>query len=332
MRFAITGASGLIGRALTLKLADQGHDVVAIYRSQVPPAFLHHTNIHCLQGDVMDKAFLIKAFQNTDGVFHLAAFAKPWSKDKLVYYRINEQGTENVANACLTAGVKRMVFTSSAGTHGPQVGTQRVDERTWPDTYHTDYEQSKFNALQKAFSFEEKGLEVNAVSPARVYGVGDVSESNVPVRMMQIYLRYKVGLVPASGVGIGSYVFMDDVVNGHLIAMNKTPSGEEFLLGGENLSYLEFFDRIAEVSGKKHPVLKIPYSLSLGIGKAQLFAAENFGISPTITAPWVRKYTKNWGVSSEKIETYGYTITPLAEGMEKVFEYLNRRKNLGVNP
>jgi nucleoside-diphosphate-sugar epimerase len=318
MKYAITGANGMIGKALTLRLAEEGNEVVAIFRSATPEAFEGRSNIHVLKGDVTDLSFLMNALKGVDGVFHVAAFAKPWARDKQVYYSINERGTENVCEAALKNGVKRMVYTSSAGTHGAQQGIDLIHEETWPEAYHTDYEQSKFNGRQVALKYNDRGLEVNVVSPARVYAPGDNSESNVPVRLMRIYTQRKFGFVPANGEGVGSYVYIDDIVDGHLIAMQTHVVGEEFLLGGINESYLDFFRIYSEVSGLRYPVYKIPYQLSLGIGKMQLFAAENFGVKPAITTPWVRRYLKHWGVNSAKIQALGYRITPLELGMERV--------------
>lgn len=283
---------------------------------------MDYDNIDLVKGDVTNAEFLNRAFDGVVGVFHVAAFAKPWAKDPQIYYDINEAGTKNVCEACIANGVKRLVYTSSAGTHGPQQGAELVNEDTWPKQYFTDYEQSKFNGREVALSYQEKGLEVIVVSPARVYGENGVSDSNVPVRMLSLFLQNKFGFVPTDGTGIGSYVFLEDIVDGHIIAMEKAPSGEEYLLGGENLSYVEFFEVIKKVTGKNYPVIKIPYPISLGIGKTQHFMAENFGIEPMITTPWVRRYLKNWGIDTSKIQALGYKVTPLEVGMKRVMELL----------
>jgi NAD+-dependent farnesol dehydrogenase len=324
MKFAVTGANGLVGQALVLDLARSGHEVVAIYRSSLPTEFMDFPNIKLATGDIRDKEFLIRAVEGVQGVFHVAAFAKPWNKDKKLYYDINEQGTKNVGEACVLLGIRRLVYTASAGIHGCQQNGRLIDEQTWPSSYLTDYEQSKCNGMIAALSFEKKGLEVNIVSPARVYAPGEVTESNVPARMIDIYLSKGFGIAPTDGKGIGSYVFIDDVVKGHRIAMECDAHGEEFLLGGENVDYIDFFKLLARLSGKKKPLIKVPYSLSLFIGKANLFLAENFGIKPTITTPWVRRYLQHWGVSSNKIRKLGYHPISLENGMKRV---LAERKN-----
>jgi nucleoside-diphosphate-sugar epimerase len=258
MRYAVTGSNGLIGKALTLKLANEGHSVIAIVRSDVPVEFMKHERIELAKGDIQDLDFLRRALKNVDGVFHVAAFAKPWAKDKSYYYKINEQGTGNVCEACVENNVSRFVYTASAGIHGPQNGSSFIDENTWPTEYHTEYEQSKFNGMQVALSYEQSGLEVNVVSPARVYAPGEVTESNVPMRMVDIYLNKGFGVVPTDGLGIGSYVFIDDVVQGHMVAMHCETHGEEFLIGGENLNYYEFFNIITEITGQKNTIIKVP--------------------------------------------------------------------------
>jgi len=321
MKYAVTGSNGLVGKALTLKLAKDGHQVLAVYRSELPAEFYDFPNIDLAKGDIEDVAFLKRALIGVDGVFHVAGFAKPWAKNPSIYYQVNEEGTRNVCEACRKNKVKRLVYTASAGIHGPQpTKSELINENTWPEEYHTDYEQSKFNGMRVALSYEKLGLEVNIVSPARVYAPGEVTESNVPVRMVDIYLNKGFGVAPMDGFGIGSYVYIDDVVQGHILAMMTEMHGEEYLIGGENLNYIEFFRMLAQLSGKTNRILKVPYSISLLIGKTNLFLAETFGIKPMITTPWVRRYLMHWGVDSSKLRNLGYDPSPLKDGLKKVID------------
>ena len=157
MKYLVTGSAGLIGKALTLALANQGHEVIALVRNQIPTEFLEHQNIDLAKGDITDLEFLNRAFVGVDGVFHVAAFAKPWNKDKSIYYKINELGTINVCEAALACGVKRVVYTSSAGIHGPQQSDELINENTWPKEYYVDYERSKNNARLAANAFIDLG-------------------------------------------------------------------------------------------------------------------------------------------------------------------------------
>jgi farnesol dehydrogenase len=323
MKYAVTGANGMIGKALVLRLVSDGHDVTAIYRSELPVAFLDEERITLATGDVRDAEFIKKAIVDVDGVFHVAAFAKPWARDESIYVDINVEGTKNICEACIQNGVKRLIYTASAGIHGSQIGNSLISENAWPASYETAYEKSKYDGMQCAFEYQTRGLEVNVVSPARVYAPGPVTESNVPARLMDMYVNKGFALAPTDGLGIGSYAFIDVVVHGHILAMQFHGSGEEYLLGGENVNYIDFFAQLSELTGKKSPVFHVPYQLSLFIGKANLFMADTFNMKPTITTPWVRRYLKNWGVSSKKIELLGYTPRSLREGMKLVLESWN---------
>ena len=105
--------------------------------------------------------------------------------------------------------------------------------------------------------------------------------------------------------------------------MQKAKPGERYLLGGENTSFNAFFSLLAELSGKKHWLFKFPLSLMLFISKIDLLLAKTIGKQPLITPPFVKKYHKQWPLSTEKAEReLGYEVTPLREGMLKTLAWL----------
>ena len=129
--------------------------------------------------------------------------------------------------------------------------------------------------------------------------------------------------MPGDGLSTGNYVYVEDVIRGHMLAMENGKSGERYLLGGEDATYHELFDMIAIVGGKKYKLYKMPLGVMLTFGKVQLFLADNFGRQPMITPGWVRKYLYKWSVSSEKAQKeLGYQITPLMSGIQQTVDWL----------
>ena len=145
MNCFLTGSNGFIGTRLVEELSSGGHSVRCLVRS--PDKFSNLSGLAGVTpviGDLDSVHILEAASKGCDTVFHLAAFAKPWSKDKSLPYRVNLTGTENLLKAAGRAGVKRFVFTSSAAVIGPSPGVEPIDEsftRTVP--LFNEYEETK---------------------------------------------------------------------------------------------------------------------------------------------------------------------------------------------
>ncbi len=143
-----------------------------------------------------------------------------------------------------------------------------------------------------------------------------------------MYIAGKWKIKPGNGKSIGNYVFIDDVVDGLLLAMEKAKPGERYLLGGINVSYNAFFSMVNQLTGIERKLIPFPLPLMLFLSQIQLLMAKAFGKQPLITPPFVRKYNKHWIVSSAKAETeLGYTITSLAEGIAKTINWLSGAEN-----
>ena len=122
MKIFITGATGYIGSHLALRLAESGHEVHALCRSREKADQLNHPMIRPIIGDLHDYKALTEGMQGCDQVYHVAAFARVWAKDSGQFYAINVEGTRHVLNACVAAGVKKVVFTSTGGIFGASFG------------------------------------------------------------------------------------------------------------------------------------------------------------------------------------------------------------------
>ena len=330
MKIFITGTTGFIGTNLALKLAKTGHIVHALFRSSQKAARIGHKNIKPFQGDITDRESLVRAMKSCEQVYHLGAFARAWTKDPETYFRVNVGGTRNVIETALSLGIKKMVITSTAGVLGPSNGKPLDEDSIRHSDFLNEYESSKFIMENLIHRYLKSGIQIVIVNPSRVYGPGLLTAPNAATKIIKAYLEGKWRFVPGDGRRVGNYAFIDDVVDGHILAMEKGKSGEKFNLGGINASYSEFFSLLAEVSGKKRRLIKAPVPLLVYASGLLSAATRAFGGSPPITPKWVKKYLFDWAVSSEKARRQlGYPITPLKEGMGKTIEWLREEKRNG---
>ena len=325
MKIFITGATGYIGQKLALKLAEDCHQVIALVRDEKKAhKYLNHPAINCIKGDLFDTKQLSKMMQGSEAVYHLAALASVWHKDQCAFHLNNVTAFQNVLDCCMELGIKDVVFTSTAGVAGHSADGLFVKEYTnKAPILETDYEKSKVDAENVLLTYCAKGIRGIIVNPSRVYGPGLLSESNGITRMIKMFINGKWQIIPGDGQSVGNYVFIDDVVTGHLLAMEKGKTGERYLLGGENYSFTELFNLLMTLTGKKHWLCKFPLPIMMLTSRVALLLAKNLGWQPIITPPFVRKYNKNWIISSAKAELeLGYSITLLREGLKKTIEWL----------
>jgi nucleoside-diphosphate-sugar epimerase len=217
------------------------------------------------------------------------------------------------------------VFTSSAGTIRPSGPFEDSTEESDPPlSYLTEYERTKDKAEKRCMDYVQKGLDVVIVNPSRVYGPGMIGESNSVTRIISLYDRGKWRIMPGDGTSYGNYVFIDDIVSGHICAMEKGIAGNRYLLGGENVTFEQFFTILGEVSGKKHRLIRLPAPVMAATARALFLIAGLFRKDPLVTPAWVERYLQHRRLSSAKAEMQlGYQVTPLREGMKKTLLWLN---------
>lgn len=328
MNCFLTGANGFIGLKLAETLTAEGHSIRCLVRSPEKFSLLSHlSGATAVTGDLDDFSALQEGVAGCDTVFHLAAYAKPWSRDKSIPYRVNVTGTENLLRASLGAGVKRFVFVSSAAVIGPSPGIEPIDEefpRTVP--WFNEYEGTKAEAEKLVRSYNREAHETVIVNPPRVYGPGPVNESNALTKMMRLYNRGRWRILPGDGSCVGSYVLVDDVVRGIILAAKHGRPGQRYALGGENLTFRQFFETLAEVTGKRRMLIPFPVWLMAAIARVMEWQAPLTGWPPLLTAAWVKKYLNHWSLSSARAEKeLGYRITPFREGAALTLEWLKER-------
>ncbi|MCK5137333.1 MAG: SDR family oxidoreductase [Bacteroidales bacterium] len=325
MTVFVSGATGFIGIQLVKRLAGMGITIHALYRSDLKADLIRVEGVKLFKGDILDETSLLNAMEGCEFAYHTAAFAGVWSKDPGMVYQLNVDGSLNVIRAAEKCGIRRLVVTSTAGILGPSE-KEAVDENSLPPTtFFTTYEESKFQLEKKLLGRTEANPEVVVVNPTRVYGPGYLSESNGVTKMIKQYIEGKWRFIPGNGENSGNYVFVEDVVTGHLLAMEKGNPGERYVLGGENISYNQLFQYTREASGIQKRLYKIPLWIMLTAASLMKLISKLTGRPPMIVPNLVRKFNHNWMVSSEKaIRELGYQPMGAKEGVRRTIEWLNQ--------
>lgn len=323
----VTGGTGFIGTKLVAELVRKGHIVHVLRRPTSHTEDLEHEKIHLFTGDLMNSESIRKAMEGCTQVYHLAAYAKNWAKDSKTFYQSNVEGLCNVWEMAKGLGMERVVFTSSIVTCGPTEPGVVGDERkrcSIPDCF-TDYQATKTIGEQQACKYADQGLSLIIVNPTRVYGPGKMSDGNSVTKMIDLYDQGKFPFLLNHGINVGNYVFVDDVVQGLLLTMEKGLIGERYILGGENVSLKQLFELIDELSGKKHLQMNMPSWFALFYSQLEQKKAEWFGLHPVITPGWVETFLQDWAYSSAKAEKQlGYKITSLKEGIRVTLAWLHQ--------
>jgi len=323
MNVFVSGATGFIGIQLVQRLVKEGHTVHALYRAESKVELIRHPEVKPFKGDILDKLSLEKAMEGCGEAYHAAAFAGVWSKDPALIFRLNVDGAMNVIEAAGHQGVRRVVVTSTAGILGPSDREAVHESSPAPSSFFTDYEASKFQLEQKLLGRKGSNPEVVIVNPTRVYGPGYLSESNGVTKMIKQYIEGSWRLIPGDGHSLGNYVFVEDVVTGHLLAMKKGMPGERYVLGGENISYNQLFAFVREASGVRKRLFKIPLWIMLAAAGMMKGVSKITGRPPLIVPNLVRKFNHNWIVSSQKAtDDLGYHPMDARAGIQQTVQWI----------
>ncbi len=327
MHIFLTGSTGYIGENLTRKLLQQGYTVHALVRDLAKKPVADHPHIRYFEGTLLDQKKLLAAMAGCEAVFHLAAYARVWAKNPELYFQINVEGTRNVLEAALQSGVKKFIYTSTAGVIGPSYEVPCTEEAVRRVDFFNEYESSKAMSELLLNDYLLKGLDTVVVYPSRVYGPGLRSDSNAVTKLIEQYIKGKWRLIPGDGSKNGSYAYIEDVANGHILALLNGKSGGRYIFGGENKNYNELFNVISTIAEKKHRLIKVPVAAMQAFGHLQMFKKTLTGKAPLLTPAWIKKYEYDWSLNSQKaVEELGYNITPLEEGVRDTINWLKEEK------
>jgi dihydroflavonol-4-reductase len=286
MTTLITGATGYIGSAVMRELLNNGQDVRCLVRQTSSVKNLDGLRLELSCGDITDIGSVRRAVNGCDTVYHLAALYANWLPDSGLMYRVNEEGTRNVMQACLDAGIRKIVYCSSVaalGAHGrtPADESARFNLNPTKDHYYI----SKHRAEQVALQFIRRGLPAVIVNPSNPIGPRDISPTPTGALIISIIKKR----IPAYVDGGLNLIDVTDCARGFAAAMEKGRIGEKYILGNTNVSIKEYFDLIVKAAGKGlSPFFRLPAWLAVFSGFGYQALARLNGKPPITSASWVR--------------------------------------------
>ena len=324
-RTLVTGGSGFIGSHVVGLLAERGDELRLTMRPRSRLDNLDGLDYERVDADVLDRMTMRKAMRGVDRVFHCAGLLSTRPADAERVFEVNVEGTRNVLEEALRAGVERVVYTSSAAAIGPAPApNEAADERQLFTAGHLDipYVNSKHEAEVEAFRLAARGLPLVVVNPGRVFGAGDIY-----ARATSVVRRFLLGRTQIYANGGLNVVDVGDVARGHLLADERGVVGERYILGNRNYTLDRLFADLARLSGVEPPALRVEPAMALRLAQA-LEAASRGGRTP-ISVQEVRVQTLWWTYKNTKAKReLGFRPSPHEDTIEATVEwYLEREAN-----
>jgi dihydroflavonol-4-reductase len=252
----ITGGTGFVGSHIARALLAAKHEVRILRRASSKMGALQGLAVEESLGDIMEYEALLAAMKGCDWVFHTAAVADYWRTDRVKMYLVNVHGTRLVLQAAKAAGVRRVIFTSSAAAIGLSRSGGPSDETSLFNLNPSQfpYGHSKAVAEEEVHLAVQAGQEVVIVNPSVILGPGDLNE--ISGSMITEYARGKVP--PFYPAGRITLIDVRDVATAHIAAAEKGAPGQRYILGTADASYKSLWEMIAKVTGGTPPVAPFP--------------------------------------------------------------------------
>jgi dihydroflavonol-4-reductase len=316
-RVFVTGGSGVIGGALVARLVARGDEVRALARSDAAAAVVQRLGAHPVHGDALDADALARGMDGCSLAFHVAGVNALCVKDPEAMRRVNVDGAVLAVRAARSAGVARLVHTSSAATVGEEpgaIGNEDTVHRGW---FLSTYEQTKTEGERAALAAAvEIGQDVVSVNPSSVQGPGRASGTG---RILLAFLDGRLRVFVQTYV---SMVDIGDCVEGHLLAAERGVSGERYLLNGMTLTISEALALAADVAGVQRSPRLVPRAVATVAAGAVEGAFRVARRSPPVCREMVRTLLHGHRYDASRAEReLGLSYTPPRETVHRTVEW-----------
>lgn len=327
MKALVTGADGLLGSHLVRRLLRQGLAVRAFVLPGDTAPVLDDLPLERVAGDLLDAAAVRRAVEGCGLVFHCAAITDLWAAPATVR-QVNVDGTKHVLDACVSAGVGRLIYVGTASSF--QFGSREHpgDETgAFPREYRgVAYMASKYRAMVLVREYvAERGLDAVIVAPTFMLGAHDYRPSSG--ELLRQFISRGLRFVTPGG---RNFACADDVAGALVAAAEKGRCGESYLAGGSNLSYREFFAKVAAIAGGvRPPRYVLPGPLVMAGGAAGSLYGRLTGKRATLNLTVARLARLGTYYSSAKaIRELGMRQTDIETGIEQCVRCLKQYGHL----
>jgi dihydroflavonol-4-reductase len=328
-KILVTGASGFVGSAVTRQLLDAGYSVRALVRKGSPRGHLAGLDVEFFEGDLRERKSLEGASAGMRYVFHVAADYRLWARDRSEIFASNVEGTRNLMEAALTAGVERVVYTSSVATIAVRADGTAADESVplREEQGIGAYKRSKIAAERLVEAMvAERGLPAVIVNPSTPIGPRDVK----PTPTGRIIVEAAKGRIPAfvdTGLNL---VHVDDVASGHLAALRHGRIGERYILGGQDVLFSQMLRDIAALVGRRAARVRLPWRALIPVAFVAEAMARITGREPFATRDGVHMSRYRMFFASTKAEReLGYRSRLYTEGIDDAVRWFRNSGYLG---
>lgn len=308
MKYFVTGATGFVGGVLAKKLREAGHEVNASVRSPEKAKELHAIGVNLFKGDVTEKESMRAAMTGVDGVYHVAGWYKVGTRDKSGGVQVNINGTRNVLELMQELKIPKGVYTSTLAINSDTKGVLADETYHFTGEHLSEYDRTKAEAHKIADEFIAKGLPLVIVQPGLIYGPGDTS--SVRASLLNLF-KGRLPMLPRQTAY--NWAHVEDIVQGHILAMEKGMVGESYIVCGEKYELYEAFKLAAQTAGVRAPLAAAPAmmkAMSVLVKPVDAFMPESY----TSEGLRIISGVTYIGDNSKAKRELGYSPRPMSDG------------------
>lgn len=320
MKVFLTGITGLLGTNLATDLLDRGHQVKGLLRDLSKYKGPDHQNLQLVQGNFNDD--LDSLLADSEVIIHAAAETGQHLIHYADYRTVNFDATRQLLEAAIRCKVKRFIYVSTTNTMGygsrDDLGNEQKKIR-FPISA-SFYAKSKQEAESYLLKHTDK-IEIIIVNPGFMIGAYDSKPSSGRIILMG--LNRRIVFYPCGG---RSFVHVKDVAQGVINSMEKGKSGERYLLVNENLTYLQFFQKLNVLTSQNALLIKIPKLVLLAIGYGGDFL-RMIGMKTSISSVNMRMLCiENYYSNRKSVDELGMKYRPVDTAIMDAVRYFRQNK------